>query len=189
MNTTAAATQAGVTAATIRTWCRIGAVVAAKVAGRWVIEAASLLRRIALGKKKTVSLPFNITTKVKTPGADIAVLGEADALKAAYETGAPITLTGKLAGEVVYLGHTRQTYDDGIRLEKVGLDRIWGESPKHPGVTVAAYLVDMTRLDGAPTLAALKKKVDVERLAATVRAEARAEAEDERLENLAEDGA
>jgi hypothetical protein len=51
MDTTTAATQAGVTVATIRTWCRIGAVAAAKVAGRWVIEAASLTRRIALGDR------------------------------------------------------------------------------------------------------------------------------------------
>lgn len=51
MDTTTAAIKANVTAATIRTWCRIGAVSAAKVAGRWVIEAVSLARRIALGKK------------------------------------------------------------------------------------------------------------------------------------------
>ncbi|NRQ35966.1 hypothetical protein HII36_29650 [Nonomuraea sp. NN258] len=52
MDTTTAATQASVTVATIRTWCRRGAVAAAKVAGRWVIEAASLARRIALGTRK-----------------------------------------------------------------------------------------------------------------------------------------
>lgn len=135
------------------------------------------------------NLPFNITTKVRTPGADIAVMGDADQLKAAFEAGAPITLTGKLSGEVVYLGHTRQTYDDGITMETIGLDRILGESPKFPGVTVATYLVDMNRLDGAPTLADLKRKTDADRLRKTVAAETRAEAEDERLENLAEDGA
>lgn len=52
MDTATAATHAGVTAATIRTWCRIGAVAAIKAAGRWVIEAASLARRIALGTRK-----------------------------------------------------------------------------------------------------------------------------------------
>jgi hypothetical protein len=57
MNTTTAATQAGVTVATIRTWCRIGAVAAAKVAGKWVIEAGSLARRIALGVRKTTPKP------------------------------------------------------------------------------------------------------------------------------------
>lgn len=50
MNTTTAAARAGVTVATIRTWCRIGAVAATKTAGRWTIDAASLARRIAIGK-------------------------------------------------------------------------------------------------------------------------------------------
>lgn len=52
MDTTTAALQANVTVATIRTWCRIGAVAAAKQAGKWVIEAASLAKRIALGVRK-----------------------------------------------------------------------------------------------------------------------------------------
>ncbi|WP_433363907.1 helix-turn-helix domain-containing protein [Streptosporangium sp. CA-115845] len=51
MDTTAAATQAGVTVATIRTWCRKGVIAAIKLGGRWVIEAASLSRRIVLGAK------------------------------------------------------------------------------------------------------------------------------------------
>lgn len=49
MNTTAAALQANVTADTIRTWCRHGVIAAAKVAGRWIIETASLARRITIG--------------------------------------------------------------------------------------------------------------------------------------------
>ncbi|WP_329114407.1 hypothetical protein [Streptomyces sp. NBC_01353] len=53
MNTTAAAIQAKVTVATIRTWCRVGAVAAAKAAGRWVIDAASLAHRIAIGARRT----------------------------------------------------------------------------------------------------------------------------------------
>lgn len=49
MDTTAAAAQAGVTVATIRGWCRAGAVAAVKRSGRWVIDGASLARRIAIG--------------------------------------------------------------------------------------------------------------------------------------------
>ncbi|MEU9470460.1 hypothetical protein AB0D78_28350 [Streptomyces avermitilis] len=49
MNTTAAAIQANVTVATVRTWCRIGAVAAVKQVGRWVIDTASLAHRIAIG--------------------------------------------------------------------------------------------------------------------------------------------
>ena len=52
MNTTTAAAQANVTVATIRTWCRRGAIAATKAAGRWVIDTASLAARIAIGKMK-----------------------------------------------------------------------------------------------------------------------------------------
>lgn len=48
MNTSAAATQANVTVATIRAWCRNGVITATKQAGRWVIDAASLAWRITL---------------------------------------------------------------------------------------------------------------------------------------------
>lgn len=47
--TAAAALQAHVTVATIRTWCRRGVITAAKRAGRWVIDAASLAHRITIG--------------------------------------------------------------------------------------------------------------------------------------------
>ena len=52
MNTTAAATQAGVTVATIRTWCRRGVITATKTAGRWIIDTASLAHRITIGQRK-----------------------------------------------------------------------------------------------------------------------------------------
>jgi len=133
--------------------------------------------------------PITLTANVRTPGADIAALGDADELKTAYETGQPVTLAGKHAGEIVYLGHVRPTYDDAISAERVGLDRTLGESPKFPGHTIAAYLVDMTRLDGAPKLAELHRKATAARLGNAVQAQARADAEDERLDNLAEDGA
>ncbi|MDX3232565.1 hypothetical protein [Streptomyces sp. ME19-01-6] len=49
MNTTAAAVEASVTVETIRTWCRNGVITATKTAGRRVIDAASLARRVAIG--------------------------------------------------------------------------------------------------------------------------------------------
>ncbi|MEW2635587.1 hypothetical protein AB0903_29110 [Streptomyces sp. NPDC048389] len=52
MNTTTAAIQAHVTVATIRTWCRNGIIAATKTAGRWIISAASLAHRIAIGAMK-----------------------------------------------------------------------------------------------------------------------------------------
>jgi len=133
--------------------------------------------------------PITLTAKVRTPGADIAALGDADELRAAFETDRPVTLTGKHEGEIVFLGFKRIGYDDGMQLETIGLDRVIGETPRFPGHAIAAYLVDMTRLDGAPKLAELKRQTDAARLAAAVRAEVRIEADDERLDNLAEDGA
>ena len=55
MTTTTAATQANRTAGTIRRWCRTGVITATKVAGRWVIDAASLLRHIHPAKEATVT--------------------------------------------------------------------------------------------------------------------------------------
>lgn len=53
MNTTAAATEANVTVATIRAWCRNSVITATKTAGRWIIDTASLAHRIAIGALKT----------------------------------------------------------------------------------------------------------------------------------------
>lgn len=51
MTTAMAAETAGVTTATIRTWCRRNVVAAVKIAGRWVIDSVSLTYRIALTRK------------------------------------------------------------------------------------------------------------------------------------------
>lgn len=53
MNTTAAATTAGVTIPTVRSWARNGVITAVKEAGRWVIDETSLRYRIALAALKT----------------------------------------------------------------------------------------------------------------------------------------
>lgn len=70
MNTTAAATQARVTVATIRTWCRRGAVTATKQAGRWIIDAASLARRIEIGTRRmtdpTHGIPEHHLNEIRT---------------------------------------------------------------------------------------------------------------------------
>lgn len=70
MNTTttvaAAAIEAKVTVATIRTWCRLGAVAAVKQAGRWVIDTASLAARIAIGQYKTRKTPKPAVYSVET---------------------------------------------------------------------------------------------------------------------------
>lgn len=72
MNTTTAeaARQANVTVATIRTWCRQGVIAAAKQAGRWVIDTASLTYRIGLPKllRKARPVILSIETMVAIGG-------------------------------------------------------------------------------------------------------------------------
>lgn len=79
MNTTAAALQANVTVATIRAWCRRGAIAASKTAGRWVIDSVSLAARIAIAtmrarKAKTVDLAPLSRTEFEQAAAELGVL-------------------------------------------------------------------------------------------------------------------
>lgn len=187
----AAATQAGVTTATIRTWARRGVIAAVKTAGRWAIDAASLARRIAIGamrtrKQATVTdtTPLYLTSNTRSVRGHIGVVGSLDILKAAFEAGETVTLTGKFDGERVYLGHTRQTYGDyGITMETIGLDAELGESPKFPVIIGAVYLIDLTRLDNAPRLATLVHEAEEKQFAAAAEAEQRAADEENRYLN------
>jgi hypothetical protein len=79
MNTTTAAAEANVTVATIRTWCRVGAVAAIKRAGRWFINAVSLAHRIAIGamrarKQTAVTIDLNATYTANLPGEGLATI-------------------------------------------------------------------------------------------------------------------
>ncbi|MFL1430224.1 MULTISPECIES: hypothetical protein [unclassified Nocardiopsis] len=84
MDTTTAAQQARVTVATVRAWCRTGAVKATKTSGRWTIDTASLARRIALGirrtRKATVEIRDNdarvIATWARTGSCHLAMRHE-----------------------------------------------------------------------------------------------------------------
>lgn len=107
MDTTTAAQQAGVTTDTIRHWARYGAVRAVKAAGRWVIDAASLARRIALGirttrKATTVELTHGdlrpIATWAKTGICRLAMRDEL----AHNERGARLIEAGLLARDDKY---------------------------------------------------------------------------------------
>ena len=71
MNTTAAAAQAGVTVATIRTWCRRNVIAAVKTSGRWVIDTASLAHRIAIGamRKPARKVVYSIETMTAIGGS------------------------------------------------------------------------------------------------------------------------
>lgn len=70
MNTAAAALEAHVTVDTVRTWCRLGAVAAVKQAGRWIIDTASLARRIAIGamKRPARKVVFSVDTMTAIGG-------------------------------------------------------------------------------------------------------------------------
>lgn len=69
MNTATAALEAHVTVATIRHWCRAGVVKAAKTAGQWIIDAASLARRITLSKPAVKTVVFTAETMVAIGGS------------------------------------------------------------------------------------------------------------------------
>lgn len=166
MNTTTAAAEARVTAATIRTWCRRGVVTATKRAGRWIVDATSLAHRIAIGamharKKAKAVFHLDRSTSWRTPGAFTAT-GPADELRAAFESGEAITLAGDFEGDRVHLGITGETYGDyGRTLETIGEQARDGET--------ATYVIDSSRLGDAPRLAALIEREQAEADAADAR--------------------
>lgn len=137
MDTRTAAKAANVTAATIRTWCRRGAVAAAKVGRRWDVEEASLTHRIALSAKAS---PLAVTDD--TWGHALGVSGPADLLARAFDAKQQIAITtGPYAGEKVHLGHTAY-----LGATRDGLDHANSDG-------TAVYLIDTDMLyDGAPTL-------------------------------------
>lgn len=189
MNTTTAATQAGVTIPTIRRWCRYGAITATKQAGRWNIAPDSLNHRITIGaRRKNMTQPkppIHLTSRTRRIRGHIGAVGDGAILRAAFETGQPVTLDGKFAGEQVYLGHSRQTYGDyGITMETIGLDYETGPVKGYPGVEGAVYLIDFTRLEAAPRIAAMVAEVEERETAAALEAERRAAEEDARLDAL-----
>jgi hypothetical protein len=188
MNTTTAAAQANVTVATIRDWARRGIIAATKRAGRWIIDAASLAHRITIGTWRTAMTepkpPIHLTSKTRRIRDHIGAVGDITVLRAAFKNGQPVTLDGKFAGEQVYLGHTRQTYDDGISLETIAFDYETGAVKGFPGITGAVYLIDLSRLDRAPRVAAIVAEANARTAKAAQEAEMRARAEDARLDAL-----
>lgn len=89
MDTSAAATEANVTVATIRTWCRRGVITAIKQAGRWIIDTASLAARIAIGamraRKQATVLDLSaatIKTRTRPTGETITRITNLPALLA-----------------------------------------------------------------------------------------------------------
>lgn len=88
MNTATAATRTGRTVATVRTWCRMGAVQAVKVGGRWDITAESLAarHRIAMDitsarqarrRAATVATPAPVRVPAPRPAGDLVTFRKA----------------------------------------------------------------------------------------------------------------
>ncbi|HEY9474108.1 MAG TPA: hypothetical protein VIS06_09685 [Mycobacteriales bacterium] len=155
MTTTTAATQANRTAGTIRRWCRTGVITATKTAGRWVIDAASLLRHIHPTKKETkVSLPIVLNTHAGVPVAG----GPADQILAAIRDDTPLTIGGReCTGDVVWLRGRQTWVDDAITLEYIA------RTIEHPQAGTIHYAwIDLDRLDQAPGLAAKVAEADRE---------------------------
>ncbi|WP_019549812.1 MULTISPECIES: hypothetical protein [Streptomycetaceae] len=172
MDTAAAALQADVTVATIRYWCRYGAVAAIKRAGRWVISASSLAHRITLGAmraRKAATMTTTTGTLVQIRGGEYGIRGDADALAAAYADGAPVTPTNApYAQDRIYLGDTQATYGDfGITTEQRGLAYTREDGQ-------AVYHIDLSRLaKHAPAFAAALQQLEDEADAADAAMRAR----------------
>ena len=118
MNTTAAATQAGVTIATIRTWCRRGVIAATKTAGRWIIDAASLAHRITIGQykahKEANMIDLTATYTFTHAGAsEPTTVTPTIKRRATTYAGNTITITGLIP---LFADHFDAITDEGSRL-------------------------------------------------------------------------
>jgi hypothetical protein len=83
--TAEAATEANVTVATIRTWCRTGVVTAVKQAGRWIIDTASLAHRLAIAAMKTAArAPKKVAWTIETMTAIGGRLWERNGMRRVY---------------------------------------------------------------------------------------------------------
>lgn len=147
-------------------------------------DAASLAYRISLGKDRRMGPPLLLTRKTRT--RDLGVAGPAAVLEAAYRSGRQVTLSGKLAGERVYLGRLESGYNDGATVRRVGLDYTTTH-PEHG--EIAVYYIDTTRLEDAPKLAAAHRAHTGAITRRAMQAEARAQADEDRAAAPAEDGA
>lgn len=126
MNTTAAAGQAGVTIPTIRTWARTGVVAAVKLAGRWVIDAASLAHRIAIGTlkiRKATAVTLDLTaTYTYTP----------------VGTSAPVTITPAVKRRTSVEGEHLTIVRNITPLLATRIDAITDEGDRLHALTVLA---------------------------------------------------
>ena len=132
---------------------------------------------------RVISINDAITT---TP---LGAVGHPDTLAAAYRDNTPVTIDGgQFDGDVVYLGHTSMAYDldyEGVMPKRAGLHRTW----EHPKLgPVALYYIDQARIENAPKVAAALRHIRTE-IERRVRAtEARAAAENARIDALDQEG-
>lgn len=158
MDTTAAAAQAGVTVATIRTWCRLGAVTATKQAGRWTLSPSCLARRIAIGARKRPN-------RQETPVIDL------DATYTYTRVGdtAPITITPEIRHKVAPDGAQRIIVRGLEPLLADKIDAITSEGDRLEALTVlgiASIVISSAERSIAPGMASTR---DNGRLATTYR--------------------
>lgn len=111
ITTTAAATQAGVTVDTIRTWCRRNVIAATKQAGRWIIDTASLAARIAIGKMKRPARPvvYSIATMTAIGGRRWAKNGKDRVYLNDFETVPGLEVDHYKSGNICWAGLDGET--------------------------------------------------------------------------------
>jgi len=155
MNTTAAAIEAQVTVATIRTWCRNGVIAATKTAGRWIISAASLTHRIAIGAMKRPARP-EATTMLDLTAVTIKPRTRPTGETITRVTGFSPLLADKLnaiadAGD---RAHAATVLDQTAIVLSDSPDTGWDEEPnaRHAGLSRTTYTGSLPTITVADVL-------------------------------------
>jgi hypothetical protein len=125
---TAAANQAGVSVATIRTWCRRNVVEAFKQAGRWVIDTASLAHRIALGKRRQAPKPvvYSIETMTAIGGSRWTKAGHDRVYINGWAAFAGLETSHYGTGNIASASYQGETISNSQAAKLLGcIDKVW----------------------------------------------------------------
>ncbi|MFI5992450.1 hypothetical protein ACIBAC_11435 [Streptomyces sp. NPDC051362] len=129
MNTTLAAVEARVSVDTVRAWCRRGSVAAIKQAGRWVIDAASLSARIAIGAMKRTAkkaVAYTVETMTAIGGSRWTKAGHDRVYINDWDQYLPLEINRYNTGNISWAaweGETIANRQAGLLLGS--LDKVW----------------------------------------------------------------
>lgn len=125
----AAASLAEVTVDTVRTWARMGAVKATKAGRRWVIDAASLAKRIAMGirrTKKVTKIEFTTENMVAIGGSRWTKAGHDRVYFNNWDELAGIEVTRYGTGNISWASYQGETVSNSQGYKLLGsIDKLW----------------------------------------------------------------